>query len=307
MDITTLFKACVKTVRTRNKNLSGKDTKTDILRRINRDAYLSKAKEIMKNLTNLRDFLLENRKSYMNIINHFSNTKTMSDIDREQVDINAQNILHNCTQMLTEMKRLLPKAKSKQLSEHYGNVLQSLDNYLKYVGKLYAEQKAIRVKRALDNRKIGKLEVDISKPKRVVHEIKTDDPAEPTPKLNIIPDKSIPINPDDQLSAEEMQMFESENEQLFNELSSLSEEVQQIESKVVHIAELQQEFTEKVLEQEKDIERIASQVVGATENVKDANDQIRQAIQRNAGLRVWVLFFLLVMSFSLLFLDWYND
>ena len=44
-----------------------------------------------------------------------------------------------------------------------------------------------------------------------------------------------------------------------------------------------------------------------TENVKDANDQIREAIQRNAGLRVYILFFLLVMSFSLLFLHWYND
>lgn len=59
--------------------------------------------------------------------------------------------------------------------------------------------------------------------------------------------------------------------------------------------------------QKTDIERIVTTVVGATENIKDANEQIKQAIQRNAGLRVWVLFFLIVMSFTLLFLDWYND
>lgn len=59
--------------------------------------------------------------------------------------------------------------------------------------------------------------------------------------------------------------------------------------------------------QKQDIDRIANNVVGATENVRDANEQIKQAIQRNAGLRVYVLFFLIVMSFSLLFLDWYND
>lgn len=59
--------------------------------------------------------------------------------------------------------------------------------------------------------------------------------------------------------------------------------------------------------QKSDIERIVTTVVGATENIKDANEQIKQAIQRNAGLRVWVLFFLIVMSFTLLFLDWYND
>lgn len=63
----------------------------------------------------------------------------------------------------------------------------------------------------------------------------------------------------------------------------------------------------QVLQQEQDIDRIANTVVGSTENVKDANDQIKQAIQRNAGLRVYILFFLLVMSFTLLFLDWYND
>jgi len=59
--------------------------------------------------------------------------------------------------------------------------------------------------------------------------------------------------------------------------------------------------------QKGDIDRISNTVVGATENVREANEQLRQAIQRNAGLRVYVLFFLLVMSFSLLFLDWYND
>lgn len=59
--------------------------------------------------------------------------------------------------------------------------------------------------------------------------------------------------------------------------------------------------------QKHDIERIGNVVVGATENIKDANEQINQAIQHNAGLRVWMLFFLIVMSFTLLFLDWYND
>ena len=32
----------------------------------------------------------------------------------------------------------------------------------------------------------------------------------------------------------------------------------------------------------------------------------QQAIKNNAGLRLWVLFFLVVCSFSLLFLDWYS-
>lgn len=80
-----------------------------------------------------------------------------------------------------------------------------------------------------------------------------------------------------------------------------------IQSKVIKIAELQEVFTEKVMEQSDEIERISTTLVGTTENLKDANVQIRQAIQSNASLRIYLLFFLLVMSFSLLFLDWYND
>lgn len=73
------------------------------------------------------------------------------------------------------------------------------------------------------------------------------------------------------------------------------------------ISHSQSFFPFQVTLQQSDIDRIANTVVGVTENVKDANDQIREAIQRNAGLRVYILFFLLVMSFSLLFLHWYND
>jgi len=42
-------------------------------------------------------------------------------------------------------------------------------------------------------------------------------------------------------------------------------------------------------------------------SLKDGNEELRKAIQRNASIRVYILFFLLVMSFSLLFLDWYNE
>jgi len=84
-------------------------------------------------------------------------------------------------------------------------------------------------------------------------------------------------------------------------------QVKNIESKAVRIAELQELFTEKILEQDQDIERIDSIAVNTTENIVDANTEIRSAIQTNAGLRVYILFFILVLSFTLLFLDWYND
>ncbi len=112
---------------------------------------------------------------------------------------------------------------------------------------------------------------------------------------------------DDAMSPEELQMLEQENAALLNELNSISQEVEQIESNVVQIAQLQEIFTEKVLQQEKDIDRIGNIIVHTTENIKGGNEQVRQAIQNSADFRAWVLFFIMVMSFSLLFLDWYND
>jgi syntaxin 18 len=75
----------------------------------------------------------------------------------------------------------------------------------------------------------------------------------------------------------------------------------------VKIAQLQEIFTKKVLEQDKEIDNINLIAVGTTENVVEGNEQLREAMKKNAGLRVWILFFLLMMSFAVLFLDWYND
>jgi syntaxin 18 len=80
----------------------------------------------------------------------------------------------------------------------------------------------------------------------------------------------------------------------------------QIEGRVVELSRLQEVFTERVLEQAGNIERIQDTLVGSTENVREGNEQIREAIKSNAGFRVWILFFLVVCSVSLLFLDWYS-
>ncbi|CAH2015798.1 unnamed protein product [Acanthoscelides obtectus] len=306
MDITTLFKACVKTVRTTNKNLGVTDTKTKILQS-HRDPHLTKAKEIVKKVTTLRQFFTENKAAYLNVLNYLSTNKTMTEIDRQKVDEMAEDIISNCTNLINEYKKEIASTpKSKQSDEHYQNIVESLQLYLKNVSRIYTEAKAVRVKRVIETHKLSKLETKpTTTPKSSLEKVqKVGTPLEESKILSSQPPS---INYDDQLSAEEMQMFESENELLYNELNSISDEVKQMESKVVHIAELQELLTEKVLQQEQDIDRIATTVVGSTENMREANDQIRQAIQNNASLRVWVLFFLLVMSFSLLFLDWYND
>lgn len=302
MEITSLFKACVKTVRTTNKMLDINERKNTI-RKIHKDNNLDKAKLISRKIGDLHSILKENKPAYLNVLNYLSTNKSMSELDRQKIDALAEEIITQCKDAIMEYKKELAAIKKgKQKEEHYQNIVETLNLYLRNVSKLYTEAKAILVKRVIETHKISKLETLPSA--NVMNKDTTERLKHSTPEGHASTSSD---DLENQLSAEDMQMFEAENELLYNELNSLSDEVKQMESKVVHIAELQELFTEKVLQQEKDIERIATTVVGSTEHMKDANDQIRQAIQRNAGLRVWVLFFLLVMSFSLLFLDWYND
>jgi len=302
MDITTHFKACVKTVKVTNRNESVQDQKTNILRPNAKDVHLSKAKDIVKQISRLQSFLLENKAAYLNVLNYLSTNKTMNEIDRQKVDETAESIVSSCSSLINEYKkemRAFPKSKQKE--EHYQSVIESLEAYLKTVSKIYTEAKAVRVKRVIETHKLSKLE---TKPSR---QESMDPPKKMDGSGDFAQEKAPVVNYVEELSPEDAQLFEQENEHLYNELNSISDEVKQMESKVVHIAELQELFTEKVLQQEKDIGRIADSVIGSTETMRDANEQIRQAIQRNAGLRVYVLFFLIVMSLSLLFLDWYND
>ncbi|XP_069360168.1 syntaxin-18 [Maniola hyperantus] len=327
MDITPLFKACIKTVRTRNKAFGihnpTSDDKQRILRSKPKTGFMATARDITSQITKLRDFLLEHRERYLSFFNNV-NGDEMSEAERDQIDTGAQRIVNTCSHLLKEFRNDNRKVYvSHQMRDYMDAVIDLIDSYLKAVCKIHSELKALRVKRALDNRKLSRLELPQTKsniPNPFIEEkivekeenVDTDNVGEEEvdnskSKLDLSENEVAVLSDEGELSAEELQMFESENVQLFNELNSMTEEVRQIESKVLHIAELQEIFTEKILQQEQDIDRIATTVVGTTETMKDANEQIKQAIQRNAGLRVYVLFFLIVMSFTLLFLDWYND
>lgn len=69
MDITPLFKACVKTVRLQNKSIPPLD-KNRILKKAAKDEFSKKTKEIKFQISQLRNFLIENRAAYMQYACH---------------------------------------------------------------------------------------------------------------------------------------------------------------------------------------------------------------------------------------------
>ncbi|XP_051514447.1 syntaxin-18 [Myxocyprinus asiaticus] len=317
-DITLLFKASVKTVKTRNKALGLFENKalglidtniredtSSVKRHRQRDSFTYKAREVISNISKLKDFLLQHRKDYVNAGSLMcSDVSRMTDSERDQIDQDAQIFMRTCADAISQLRSDTDRqVVSAQVKDHRAAVLDLIEVYLKGVCKLYSEQRAVRVKRVVDKKRLSRLE-----PEQINKDKQQSDPEENIDKP--VSERNVDLWEDsrveDELSPEEIQMFEQENQRLVGEMNSLLDEVRQIEGKVVEISRLQEIFAEKVLEQETEIDSIHHLVVGATENVKEGNEDIREAIKNNAGFRVWILFFLVMCSFSLLFLDWYD-
>ncbi|XP_037685313.1 syntaxin-18 isoform X2 [Choloepus didactylus] len=262
---------------------------------------------------------------YLQVGHIMSEYGRMTDMERDQIDQDAQIFMRTCSEAIQQLRIEAHKEiHSQQVKEHRSAVLDFIEDYLKRVCKLYSEQRAIRVKRVVDKKRLSKLEPE---PNTETKELTSSEKASENPSKEDSEEKlvteeypekiSAKVQPElgtwgdgkgeDELSPEEIQMFEQENQRLIGEMNSLFDEVRQIEGKVVEISRLQEIFTEKVLQQEAEIDNIHQLVVGATENIKEGNEDIREAIKNNAGFRVWILFFLVMCSFSLLFLDWYDS
>lgn len=307
MDITDIYKTCVKNEKLR-RSITGTDKTGHSLKFKNKkDEFNSKSLDVVYHITKLKNYLNEHKYEYMNIMS--SSVKPgMTDLEREKVDAAAHSIIKNCSTLLKELAAFAKtNPQPSQLYEHRKGVLEIVENYLKSVCKVYSDLKDFHSKRQSEYNSMMKV---TSEDKRPEYSKNAEDTPLKQKKYSEDPNESYSANTHsiiEELTAEELQMFEVENEDLINELNHLKGEVKAIEKKVTHIAGLQGTFTEIVLQQDLDVQRIDTRLVGATENVQDANLEIRKAVQNNASFRCYLLFFMLMLSFTLLFLNWYNE
>ncbi|EAA05146.4 syntaxin-18 [Anopheles arabiensis] len=338
MDITSLFKASVKTVRLKlpPQSVAPLDKNRILQKKKPTPEVWGKAKTLKQQVTLLRNFLIENRAAYMQLAEHLKNSAPqMTNEERDLIDRETESTLADAGTLIAGLRHECAELKAdRQVKEFLGLVVDSLFEYANGIRRIAQEQKQFRQRRQMETMHYIKLQPKMktdpyTKPLEavpsereavaaaaVVAPARTGDSLDSSRSADKTMTQTVEDMQDssmyeeyesNDLSPEDIQMFESENIQLYNELKGLSEEVEQIQRNVADITQLQDIFTEKITLQNTDIDRIATNVIGTTENMNDANEQIKQAIQRNAGLRVWVLFFFIVMSFTLLFLDWYND
>ncbi|XP_077091635.1 syntaxin-18 isoform X2 [Siphateles boraxobius] len=170
----------------------------------------------------------------------------MTDAERDQIDQDAQIFMRSCADAIGQLRSEMNKQQvSAQVKDHRAAVLDLIEGYLKGVCKLYSEQRAVRVKRVVDKKRLSRLEPEqINNTHQSDGEENSDKPVSDS-NVDLWEENRV----EDDLSPEEIQMFEQENQRLVGEMNSLLDEVRQIEGKVVEISRLQEIFSEKVLHQ----------------------------------------------------------
>lgn len=161
MELTSNFKSIVKTLRSRSKAL-GKTGDGHIIRaapRDRRETHFNKSvKELVNSISEMKSFLLTHRKDYID--QHFImyNVSKMSDIEREEIDRNAQKFITNSKQIISQLrKQIKTTAANPQQAEHQMSVVAIVEDYLRLVGRIWSEQRSLRTKRDKKMRTFGSL------------------------------------------------------------------------------------------------------------------------------------------------------
>eukprot|EP01135_Chromosphaera_perkinsii_P005521 Nk52_evm70s352 gene=Nk52_evmTU70s352 len=335
MDLRAMFNECIKDARRQSGTPAGGSR--DILgtRKHTGSEFEQECVRIKRSITDLFKFLQENKQPYVNPSRGLiGNSAGLSELDKDQIDVEAQEILKTCLQTLNATKVRFGVVErtivsDSQLDVHKSCVVHLLQLYLKEVGGLYSQMKSIRLKQAIEKKEIqGVLQKKLGKDGqgglkgKGAGEGKAFGKGEEYKSTALNQQKAMGYNemhhvaehdsgqgqdtfePD--LSPEELQLMEEENKQLFNEMNYMIDEVKQAQTKMEEISKLQQTFVENILVQSEAIERIQDTAIGTAQNIEAGNEQLSKAMKHNVDFRLWVLFFLVMCSFSLLFLDWYS-
>ena len=110
-----------------------------------------------------------------------------------------------------------------------------------------------------------------------------------------------------QISEFEEQQLEEENKQLLLRFSHTVDKTLEIQKKLAEISNLSEQFALRILQQAEQVEYIHQTVDNASEYLEQGKQHLNQATKRGVDFRIFSLIFILLLSFSLIFLHWFHD
>ncbi|KAE9421611.1 hypothetical protein Angca_006343 [Angiostrongylus cantonensis] len=194
----------------------------------------------------------------------------------------------------------LVEAKQKREREHKQEGCEA------NTSPLQSPESQLHVRRRRYKKMQGKQDIDGESRPLIVKSPEVEDDSKSPPSSIYCFESQSGEDIDSWITYEERTQLVAENERLLDRFSHMHSQIEGLETQIAEIQRLQETFAEKIMDQEKDIEIINEAALQASENLRDGNEWIRQAISNSAGRRVVVLFCIVVITFTLLFIDWYN-
>ncbi|KAL1411142.1 hypothetical protein Q8F55_002092 [Vanrija albida] len=262
-------------------------------------------------------------------LRRYEGSKYLSDRERDEIDVRTKMILRRCRERVGDLEaeekarqaktappasalfQLLPSlapapvdTAQPLLTAHRASIIWTLTSLLAKLSATQADMQEERAKRREERsrtlgggaaREIAGLQVGADLGKRAGQV--------PPAALPIVPDDEAPI--EQQLSAEQLQQFESENSTLLNEMESQLSSVLAAEKSLLEISAMQTELVRHLVQQTEITDRLYDEAVGSVAEMGKANQQLKKAKERSGEARLFLLVFLFGASFALLFLNWY--
>lgn len=305
--------------------------------RTKRYTPLNETTSLVTKIRKMKTHLTKYGHDYLNTYGYLPGACVMTDERRNKLDIDVEEFIDSCNEKIKILQseiRLSPN--SLQVIEHREAVIRIVRKILNDLFSYFNHLRTTKIVRQMEKQKFDRIECELGNisPCKEFESIDDELSLEKL-NLNFMGEKkllasastSTVIGESNELSfsfddcqhqsliaAEhhtsidptEIQALAMENSQIHDELMTLDDEVKLIGKKVVQISKLQELFTEKVMEQAVDLDHLHETAIRSSENVREGNDMIRDAMMKNASTRVFILFYIITLGFTILFLDWYN-
>lgn len=128
----------------------------------------------------------------------------------------------------------------------------------------------------------------------------------PIPRSSLTGEENDQDELDKLLTAEQIQQYEAEESVLLKSTQGDLASIKLAESSLLEIAALQSQLAMHLSQQAELTDKLWEESVTVTGKVEEGNVQLKKARERNRESRVWLLFFLMMASGTLVFLDYYT-
>lgn len=268
---------------------------------LQRTSFTKAALKTLESIRTLEQFIMQHRKDYVDM--HRTTEQERDSIEHEvtifikackdQIDILKNSISGEEANSRGWLGIRGDHSNADTIAHKHGVVL-ILSERLHSVTAQFDQLRARRFQDAI-NRRI---------PRKKMNRVSSSNATEIPKSINS--ELREPDEPQPEPLRVQQQLLDDETRALQVELSSLLDAVQETETQMVEMSALNHLMSTHILQQAQQIELLYEQAVEATSNVELGNKELSQAIQRNSSSRTFLLLFLFVLTFSIIFLDWYS-